>query len=257
MLSKEQLEAIRKINSTVVNPDGTVKSFKEQLLEYEYGYFNALMPFVVLPHSGPLRQAGAQDYPITMAVGMLTKLKQKHDIYPSDIAELPVLITEENVLMLDSYTYTNGGLCMYLDETGAHDIPLFAAFHLDKRAGTVAVNEFMSIYERKNIEFTVQKTWEMGLRLFPNEKTASWLKSNGLQLPAHLASLLNGDYREVSRTSQVPVESIIPSDRQNGKQDRLACQDVMSLKERCLCADATAKSQPVQPHPPSTDRGEL
>ena len=41
------LDAIRRINNTVVNDDGTVKSFKEQLLEYEYGYYNAFLPFIV------------------------------------------------------------------------------------------------------------------------------------------------------------------------------------------------------------------
>lgn len=136
-LGEEQLDAIRRINHTVVNPDGTVKSFKEQLLEYEYGYFNALMPFVVMADSSPLLQAGAQNYPITMDAD------------------------------------------------------------LDKRTGTIAVNEFKSIYKRGNIEHTINETWRLGFHLFPNDKTERWLQSNGLQLPAHLASVLNGNYREV------------------------------------------------------------
>lgn len=71
------LDAIRRINNTVVNDDGTVKSFKEQLLEYEYGYYKS----------------------------------------------------------------------------------------------RVSVNEFLSVYERANIEFTIRKTREKGLNLYPNEKT--------------------------------------------------------------------------------------
>lgn len=211
------LDAIRRINNTVVNDDGTVKSFKEQLLEYEYGYYNATLPFIVLPTSAPLLQSGAQDYPITMAPGTLTKLMHKHGIYPRDIAELPKLIQDSNVLMLDSYTYPRGGLCMYLDERGSNDIPLFAAFHLDRKAALTSINEFMSIYERANIEYTIRKTWEKGLNLYPNEKTESWLKSLGLQLPDNLASFLTGGYRSVSKDALIPAEHIIPDAQQPGK----------------------------------------
>ena len=180
------LEAIRRINPTAVNGDGTVKSFKEQLLEYEYGYYNATLPFIVSPTSDALLQAGAKDYPITMAPGILTKLMHKHGVYPRDIAELPTLIRDSNMLMLDSYTYPRGGLCMYLDERGSNDIPLFAAFHLNKETARVSINEFISIYERANIAFTIRKTWEKGLNLYPNE-----------------------NYRSVSKDRRVPAEPII------------------------------------------------
>lgn len=210
------LEAIRRINNTVVNDDGTVKSFKEQLLEYEYGYYNATLPFIVLPNSAPLLQAGAKDYPITMSPGILTKLMHKHGIYPRDIAELPRLIQDSNVLMLDSYTYPRGGLCMYLEERGSNGVPLFAAFHLDRVASRVSVNEFLSVYERANIEFTIKRTWEKGLRLYPNEKTKSWIQSLGLQLPGEVSSLLDGNYRSVSKDGRVPAQDIIPDKQADG-----------------------------------------
>lgn len=111
------LDAIRRINNTVVNDDGTVKSFKEQLLEYEYGYYNS----------------------------------------------------------------------------------------------RVSVNEFLSVYELANIEFTIRKTWEKGLNLYPNEKTKSWIQSLGLQLPGEVSSLLDGSYRTVSKDRRVPVQDIIPN----------------------------------------------
>lgn len=210
------LEAIRRINNTVVNDDGTVKSFKEQLLEYEYGYYNATLPFIVLPNSAPLLQAGAKDYPITMSPGILTKLMHKHGIYPRDVAELPRLIQDSNVLMLDSYTYPRGGLCMYLEERGSNDIPLFAAFHLDRKASRVSVNEFLSVYERANIEFTIKKTWEKGLNLYPNGKTKSWIQSLGLRLPGEVSSLLDGNYRSVSKDRLIPAQDIIPDAQADG-----------------------------------------
>lgn len=116
------LDAIRRINNTVVNDDGTVKSFKEQLLEYEYGYYNS----------------------------------------------------------------------------------------------RVSVNEFLSVYERANIEFTIRKTWEKGLNLYPNEKTKSWIQSLGLQLPGEVSSLLDGSYRSVSKDRRVPVQNIIPNAQADG-----------------------------------------
>lgn len=210
------LEAIRRINNTVVNDDGTVKSFKEQLLEYEYGYYNAFLPFVVCADSSVIEQAGAENYPIIMNASVLAKLKQKHDLVPMEIAELPRLMADNNMLMLDSYTYPRGGLCMYLDASGVHDAPLFVAFHLDVKSGEVSVNRLASVYERANIEYTIAKTWEMGLNLYPNEKTKDWLKSLGLQLPDNLASLLMENYRSVSKDRRVPVQNIIPDARADG-----------------------------------------
>lgn len=73
------------------------------------------------------------------------------------------------------------------------------------------------LYERKNIEYTIQKTWNLGFQLYPNEKTESWLQSNGLQLPAHLASFLNGSYKSVSKDACVPVDLSICQNRENIK----------------------------------------
>lgn len=226
------IEAIRRINKTAVNDDGTVKSFKEQLLEYEYGYYNATLPFIVSPTSAPLMQAGAKDYPITMAPGILTKLMNRHGIYPRDIAELPTLIRDSNVLMLDSYTYRRGGLCMYLDERGSNDIPLFAAFHLNKVAALTSINELLSIYERANIAFTIRRTWEKGLNLYPNEKTAGWIQSLGLRLPGDISTLLNGNYRSVSKDRQVPARPIIANPQVNDKMP----EKLYSLTSECRSA---------------------
>lgn len=243
------LESIRKINSTVINSDGTVKSFKEQLLEYEYGYYNATLPFIVSPTSEALLQAGAKDYPITMAPGILTKLMHKHGVYPRDIAELPALIRDSNVLMLDSYTYRNGGLCMYLDERGSNDIPLFAAFHLDRHAGRVSVNEFTSVYERANIEFTIMKTWNKSLSLYPNEKTESWIQSCGLQLPDEVSSFLNGNYVSVSKTGQVPVHSIIANNKDIHKSYSLLSEAQASRAASEKLAEGRDTGSPAREDP--------
>ena len=69
------LDAIRRINASAVNEDGTVKSFKEQLLEYEYGYYNAFLPFIVCADSHVIEQAGAENYPIIMNASVLAKIE--------------------------------------------------------------------------------------------------------------------------------------------------------------------------------------
>lgn len=226
------LDAIRRINASAVNEDGTVKSFKEQLLEYEYGYYNAFLPFIVCADSHVIEQAGAENYPIIMNASVLAKLKQKHDLVPMEIAELPKLMGEDNVLMLDSYTFPRGGLCMYLDARGVHDEPLFVAFHLDEKSGEVSVNRLASVYERANIEFTITKTWEMGLNLYPNGKTKNWLKSLGLQLPDNLASLLTGDYRSLRLEGQAGSRTTYYTRSAGRWQDLRACL-LPALRLRC------------------------
>lgn len=206
---KSLLDAIRRVNASVINDDGSIKTFKEQLLEFEYGYFNATMPFVVLPDSAPLSQAQVGDHPIIMRPSTLRKLKDKHDMDYADIAELAGMICNDNVLMLDSYTQPHS-LCMYLGATGSHDAPLFAAFNLDKKRNTFDVNELATVYERENVGFTIMKTWDKGLRLFPNEKTEGWLHALGLRLPGDIASLLTRNYRMASKGRRIPAAGIIP-----------------------------------------------
>lgn len=75
----------------------------------------------------------------------------------------------------------------------------------------------MSIYERANIEFVIRKTWEKGLNLYPNEKTAGWIQSLGLRLPGEVSDLLNGNYRSVSKDRRVPAEPIIANPQADGK----------------------------------------
>lgn len=200
------IEAIRKINPCVIKPDGTLKSFKEQLLEYEYGYFDQRKPFVISADSGALTQAGAESVPLVMSTGVLAKIKGKHDLYLPDIGEIESLISEYNVLMLDSYTHEDGGLCMYIDAHKKNPIstePLFAAFHLNKEFGYQQVNELKSLYVRRNIVHTIKTTWRMGHKLYPNKNTAPWLVSNGLQLPADVTKVLTEQYKEVSTSKQV------------------------------------------------------
>lgn len=243
------LDAIRRINPTAVNDDGTVKSFKEQLLEYEYGYYNAFLPFIVTGNSDAIAQSGAANLPIIMNANVLAKLKQKHDILPMEIAELPKMMKDSNVLMLDSYTYPRGGLCMYLDTDESHDAPLFVAFHLDKKSGEVSVNRLVSVYERANIAFTIMKTWEKGLNLYPNKKTGSWLKSLGLQLPDNLASSLTGNYRSVSKDRRVPVEHIIADAQVEGKMPEkaysLASESASSKRSAEVLARRNDADMPV------------
>lgn len=203
------LDAIRHVNASVINDDGSIKTFKEQLLEFEYGYFNATMPFVVLPDSAPLSQAQVGDHPIIMRPSTLKKLKDKHDMDYAAIAELAGAICNDNVLMLESYTQPNS-LCMYLGATGSHDAPLFAAFNLDRKRNTFDVNELATVYERENVGFTIMKTWEKGLRLYPNDKTEGWLHALGLRLPGDIASLLTRNYRMASKGCRIPSGEIIP-----------------------------------------------
>ena len=114
------LDAIRRINNTVVNDDGTVKSFKEQLLEYEYGYYNS----------------------------------------------------------------------------------------------RVSVNEFLSVYERANIEFTIRKTWEKGLNLYPNEKSKSWIQSLGCNCPERYPAYSTEATAPSQRTGGFPYRTLYQTRRQ-------------------------------------------
>ena len=186
----KNLDVIKAINPNCVNSDGSIKSFKEQLLELEWGLFDTSYHLVLSKDSSALRQAGLNDYPITVIPETIIKMKQKHDLEFSVIADIPSVIQEHNALLMQSYTRDNS-LVMYLDIDNNEGVPLFATFHLEEETQSVNINRLTSMYDRKNIEFTIAKTMQEGLDIYTNENTEKWLKTHGVQFPSDLTTLLN------------------------------------------------------------------
>lgn len=55
------------------------------------------------------------------------------------------------------------------------------------------------------------KTWDKGLKLYPNDKTEGLLYALGLQLPGDIASLLTQNHKMTSKDHRIPSEEIIPA----------------------------------------------
>lgn len=72
-------DIIRKINSNLVQDDGRLKPFAEQLLEYEYGVYPTDRPFIISNTTMRLNDAFIQPHPITITQSTVNMLTNKID----------------------------------------------------------------------------------------------------------------------------------------------------------------------------------
>lgn len=76
----KNIDVVRRINPSVVNNDGSVKSFAKQLKEYKRGQFETNKFMVVSPSINTLSDIGCPKVPIVMSISTLKKLQGKHGL---------------------------------------------------------------------------------------------------------------------------------------------------------------------------------
>jgi hypothetical protein len=187
----ENLESIRRINKDLIKPDGTVKSFKEQLLEYEYGLYPYNKPLIVLTSSECIN-INSNNVPLTINQTIIEKIKSKHEIHASDLIDLDRLI-QENVLILQSKT-RESGLLAVLNKRDNQDKTIIVAIHMDEQQNEINVHKIRSVYGKNDIQKLIISTYQEGLSIYPNKKTEHWIKSIRLQLPKEIINVLSTNY---------------------------------------------------------------
>ena len=94
-------DIIRKIYPGLIQDDGRLKPFSEQLLEYEYGVYPTDKPFIISNTTMRLNDAFILPHPITITQSTVNKIKQKHDIDNTFIMRIERML-RNNVLILES-----------------------------------------------------------------------------------------------------------------------------------------------------------
>lgn len=200
-------ERIAKISKNAVNEDGSIKHFKEQLTELNNGLLLPSTELVVAPNSAMLLPAithAEAISPMVMSQSIVRKVmsgRQDHNLSLSELADLPKSMTDQSVLMMQSRMRSDSVVVVLAPESRNN---LFVALNIHATANRHSANRILSVYERGNLSSLISHTWDDGLKLYPNEKTRSWSKSIGLQLPKELISFLENDYTYISKSAQAP-----------------------------------------------------
>lgn len=203
-------EFIRKINKNIVHEDGTIDSFDKQLIKLMSGVFDTKFPLVISDSSNALSYIAdfKADNPLIINSSTVIKLREKHDLGYEFVSECEKYL-RESVLAFDSIQH-NTSKVILLQELDDDGFPMIAICREDKTIGEgLYINEVTSIYEKKNLESLIIRTYQEDKVFYKNEKTEQYIQSIGLQLPQGVIYALSNEYTNKSFTrSQVEPDYI-------------------------------------------------
>jgi hypothetical protein len=185
------IEAMRRIAKGAVNPDGSIKSFEEQLINYNLGHMSRREKFLLAESTSKLgvpAPEGKGDRPLIMEQNVIRKAEEKHFLPRERLIELESWI-KEHVLAFDSLTVPSS-IVMITDELDHGGNEIIIPVHYDSRRNAVAVNTITSVYGRRNLEGMMERAFGGDGRFYVNGNTKEWLAKSGLQLPRGLTTLL-------------------------------------------------------------------
>jgi hypothetical protein len=92
-------------------------------------------------------------------------------------------------------------------------MPIVAAIHYDVEKQNATVNEVASVYGKNSLALLIENTLALRRAVYANKRTAAWLSSSWLQLPALTAALLQGKYNASDRPWQ-----LLPAEKPSAKE---------------------------------------
>jgi hypothetical protein len=158
-----------------------MSNFQEQLDMYLHGQLKTNVMLSLTNDATKLNVPTATAKPLIIKQSTLLKIWNKHSLPIEYLIELPKLI-KNHPLAMQSVTQNNSiVVCLNLKNNNKDNI--IAPINLSKTYNLIEVSEVSSVHAR-DIQILINKTISGNKEIYLNEKTKSWLASNGLQLPA-------------------------------------------------------------------------
>lgn len=240
----KNIDVVRRINPSVVNNDGSVKSFAKQLKEYKRGQFETNKFMVVSPSINTLSDIGCPKVPIVMSISTLKKLQGKHGLSYGLIKKIPFLLNENITLAFDSPNREDSKVIFVPTE----DHPtLMVAINFGKYVYSDNVLEINSVHNRENLEKLVNKAYKNNKTFYFTNKTKKWINAIGLQLPEPLSTFINPITENDKGIKKVcRIENSVKVPMINGEIRELPTSRE-SLKSRISHASQTSKNSNMNP----------
>lgn len=214
-------DVIRKINKSIVHEDGTIDSFDKQLIQLMSGVYDTRFPLVVAEDTSSLNYIGtlSVENPLVINPSTVIKLREKHDIGYEFVSNCEKYL-KESVLAFDSLQHKSSKVIL-LQEVDDDGFPMVAICRDNKDiGGNLMINEVTSIYDKKNLESLINRTYDDNKMFYKNKKTEQYIKSIGLQLSKGLITALSNNYNKPSfNKNQVDAE--LQSNGKNSILDKL------------------------------------
>ena len=201
---KMDISQIKKINPKIIDRNGNLMSFKEQLFDIIAGTYDTTYPLVISPESKSLSYIDGvnEKYPIVFRPGKVFKLVNDHQLEYSFLGNLQEELNN-SVLAFDSRAEANTKVLL-LDRRDHEGNLIIAAIQTNATVGYVSVNRVASVYGKKDTERFLTLTYNEDYQFYKNKKTEQFIVSNKLQLPTSLITALSdSNYKQMFRKSQV------------------------------------------------------
>ena len=198
------ISQIKKINPKIIDRNGNLMSFKEQLFDIIAGTYDTTYPLVISPESKSLSYIDGvnEKYPIVFRPGKVFKLVNDHQLEYSFLGNLQEELNN-SVLAFDSRAEANTKVLL-LDRRDHEGNLIIAAIQTNATVGYVSVNRVASVYGKKDTERFLTLTYNEDYQFYKNKKTEQFIVSNKLQLPTSLITALSdSNYKQMFRKSQV------------------------------------------------------
>ena len=216
-----KIDTLRKINKNIVHEDGTITSFDKQLIQLMSGIYDTRYPLIVADstHSLDYIEDFATDNPLVMNVSTVIKLREKHDIGYEFVSNCEMYL-KESVLAFDSYQHDTSKIIL-LDEVDDEGFPMIAICRENKPYSRgVLLNEITSIYDKKNLENMIIKSYQENNTFYKNEKTERYMNSIGFQFPQDVTYALSNHYTRAS-FNKSQVEQDLSKNKSYGSETQL------------------------------------
>ena len=165
------IEVLKKINKNIVHKDGTITSFDKQLIQLMSGIYDTRYPLIVADNTLSLNyiEDFAEDNPLVMNVLTVIKLREKHDIGYEFVSNCEFYL-KESVLAFDSYQHETSKIIL-LEEVDDDGFPMIAICRENKSYSRgIMLNEITSIYDKKNLEQMIIKSYQENKTFYKNKK---------------------------------------------------------------------------------------
>lgn len=189
------IEVLKRINKNIVNKDGTITSFDKQLIQLMSGIYDTRYPLIVADNTLSLNyiEDFAKDNPLVMNVSTVIKLREKHDIGYEFVSNCESYL-KESVLAFDSFQHETSKIIL-LEEVDDDGFPMIAICRENKSYSRgIMLNEITSIYDKKNLEQMIIKSYQENKTFYKNKKTEHYMNSLGFQFPQDVIYALSSNY---------------------------------------------------------------
>lgn len=198
-MKMNKTDILRNINKNIVHEDGKIDSFDKQLIQLMSGVYDTRYPMVVSDTTKSLSyiEDFSIDNPLIMNVSTVIKLREKYDIGYEFVSNCETYL-KESVLAFDSIQHDTSKIIL-LDEVDDDGYPMIAICRENKTYGReILLNEITSIYDKKNLENLILKSYNENKFFYKNEKTEQYMRSIGCQFPQDVVYALSTSYDKQS-----------------------------------------------------------